>query len=113
MGAKHLQVVSGVGPGMFWLATLAWDYLNYLVPTFAMVIVFAAFDTNAYTNDHRLGLVLLVLLLYGWAALTFVYLVSFAFKSPPTAMVLLIIFNIITGKVKVISLLITFNIITG
>ena len=98
MGAKHLQVVSGVGPGMFWAATLVWDYLNYLIPSFAMLIVFAAYGTNAYVDGHRLGLVLLVLLLYGWAALTFVYLVSFLFRSPATAMVILIIFNIVTGQ---------------
>ena len=98
VGAKHLQVVSGVGPGMFWAATLVWDYLNYLIPTFAMLIVFAAYGTNAYVDGHRLGLVLLVLLLYGWAALAFVYLVSFLFRSPATAMVILIIFNIVTGQ---------------
>ena len=83
---------------MFWAATLAWDYLNYLIPAFAMLIVFAAFGTNAYVDGHRLGLVLLVLLLYGWAALAFVYLVSFLFRSPATAMVILIVFNIVTGR---------------
>ena len=83
---------------MFWSATFAWDYLNYLIPAFAMLIVFAAFGTNAYVEDHRLGLVLLVLLVYGWAALAFVYLVSFLFRSPATAMVILIIFNIVTGQ---------------
>ncbi|KAL8611831.1 hypothetical protein ACOMHN_041293 [Nucella lapillus] len=103
VGAKHLQVVSGVGPGMFWLATFLWDYVNYLLPTMAMLIVFAAFDTNAYVEDQRLSLVLLVLLLYGWAALAFVYLVSFLFKSPATAMVLMIIFNIVTGLLTTIS----------
>ncbi|XP_076469399.1 phospholipid-transporting ATPase ABCA3-like [Babylonia areolata] len=106
VGAKHLQVVSGVGPGMFWLATFLWDYVNYLLPTFAMLIVFAAFDTSAYVDGQRLSLVLLVLLLYGWAALAFVYVVSFLFKSPATAMVLLIVFNILTGLVTTITVFI-------
>ncbi|XP_070191694.1 phospholipid-transporting ATPase ABCA3-like [Littorina saxatilis] len=106
VGAKHLQVVSGVGPGMFWLATLAWDYLNYMIPAIVMLVVFAAFDTAPYVEDHRLGLVLLVLMIYGWAALAFVYLVSFLFKSAATAMVILIIFNIVTGLVTTITVFI-------
>ncbi|PVD25014.1 hypothetical protein C0Q70_15511 [Pomacea canaliculata] len=69
VGSKHLQVVSGVSPTMFWLATLVWDYINYLLVCFAMLIVFAAFQTTAYVADDRLGLVLLVLLVYGLAIL--------------------------------------------
>lgn len=83
---------------MFWLATLVWDYINYLLVCFAMLIVFAAFQTTAYVADDRLGLVLLVLLVYGLAILPFVYVVSNMFKSPATAMVMLIIYNIFSGE---------------
>jgi ATP-binding cassette subfamily A (ABC1) protein 3 len=85
---------------MFWLATFIWDYVNYLLPAFAMLVVFAAFQTEAYVGDGRLGIVLFILLLYGWSALAFVYLVSFLFKSAPSAMVILIIFNIVTGNLN-------------
>lgn len=43
-GAKHLQVVSGVGPFAFWLASFAWDMINYIIPCLVLLIVFAAFQ---------------------------------------------------------------------
>ncbi|XP_046544461.1 phospholipid-transporting ATPase ABCA3-like [Haliotis rubra] len=97
VGAKHLQTVSGVGPFVFWLSNLAWDYINYLIPSFLLLIVFAGFQSPAYTEDGRLGIVFLVLLVYGLAVLPFMYALQYMFKSPPTGMVVVIILNIITG----------------
>lgn len=98
VGAKHMQKVSGVGPVVFWLGNLAWDYVNYLLPCFCLLIVFAAFRTEAYINDHRLGIVMLVLVAYGWAVLPLMYLVQFAFRSAPTGTVVVTVFNIFTGE---------------
>lgn len=46
-GAKHLQVVSGVGPFSFWLATFAWDLVNYMIPSLVLLVIFAAFQVLA------------------------------------------------------------------
>ena len=46
-GAKHLQVVSGVGPFSFWVACLAWDFVNYMIPCFVLLVVFAAFQVTS------------------------------------------------------------------
>ena len=47
-GAKHLQVVSGVGPFAFWVASLAWDIVNYMIPCLVLLVVFAAFQVNPH-----------------------------------------------------------------
>ena len=99
VGAKHLQVVSGVGPGSYWLSTFAWDIINYAIPVFGLLIVFAAFQTSAFVNDHRLGIVFLVFMIYGWAVLPFVYLLHYLFKIPATGMVIVSCINLATGMI--------------
>ncbi|KAL8603343.1 hypothetical protein ACOMHN_039706 [Nucella lapillus] len=96
-GAKHLQVVSGVGPLAFWLASFAWDLVNYLVPCLVLLIVFAGFQVEAYTEEGNLGLVLLFLIMFGIAVIPFIYILQFPFKTPATGFVVLIIFAIISG----------------
>ncbi|XP_071081906.1 phospholipid-transporting ATPase ABCA3-like isoform X2 [Haliotis cracherodii] len=103
VGAKHLQTVSGVGPFVFWLSTLAWDYINYLIPSLLLLIVFAGFQSPAYTEDGRLGIVFLILLVYGLAVLPFMYALQYMFKSAPTGMVVIIILNIITGLATLLT----------
>ncbi|KAL3853224.1 hypothetical protein ACJMK2_016780 [Sinanodonta woodiana] len=96
-GAKHLQVVSGVGSAAFWISTFLWDMINYIIPVFAILIVFAAFQTEAYTQDGHLGYVFLIFLMYGWSILPFVYMFNFLFKTPAAGMVAVSMINIITG----------------
>ena len=57
--AKHLQVVSGVSPSSYWLATFAWDLLNCLPVTVLIVVVFLAFNDEGYRED-RIGAVFLL-----------------------------------------------------
>jgi ATP-binding cassette subfamily A (ABC1) protein 3 len=90
-------VVSGVGPAAYWLSNFVWDYINYLVPCLAVLVVFDAFQTEAYASDGRLGIVFLVFVLYGWAVLPFVYLWHFLFKTPAQGMVVVTMLNILTG----------------
>ena len=87
-----------MGPLVFWLGNLMWDYVNYLLPSLLLLVVFAAYGTEAYVEGGRLGVVALVLALYGWAILPFVYLAHFLFSSPPTGMVVIIVFNIFSGE---------------
>lgn len=103
VGAKHLQVVSGVGPGAFWLSTFVWDIINYTIPVLCILVVFAAFQTEAYVNDGRLGIVFLIFMVYGWAVLPFVYLLHYLFKVPATGMVVVSMINLGTGLVFLLA----------
>ena len=91
------QIVSGVGPKVFWFGNLLWDYITYLVPSLLLLVVFAAYGMEAYVEDNRLGLVILILLCFGWAAIPFMYLAHNVFKNPPSGMVIMVIFNILSG----------------
>ena len=98
VGAKHLQVVSGVGPIAFWVSTFLWDLINYTIPVLIILVLFAAFGTDAYVDDHRLGLVFLVFMLYGFSVLPFVYLWHYLFKVPATGMVAVSMVNLLSGR---------------
>ncbi|XP_072014244.1 LOW QUALITY PROTEIN: phospholipid-transporting ATPase ABCA3-like [Amphiura filiformis] len=82
--AKHLQMVSGLDPLTYWLANFAWDMVNYLVIYIILIILFAAFNLDAFAKEN-LGTTAILLILFGWAAIPFVYLLSTMFKTPVTA----------------------------
>ena len=60
--AKHLQFVSGVSVGSFWLANLTWDLLSTSLPVLGSVVLFAAFQVDGYTGDGLAGVFFLLVL---------------------------------------------------
>lgn len=60
-------------------------------------MVFQAFGVKAFIDDHHLVDVLLLLLLYGWAVVPLMYLLSFLFSTAASAYTRLTIFNMISG----------------
>lgn len=60
-------------------------------------VVFQAFGISAFLEDNHLIDVLLLLLLYGWAVVPLMYLLSFLFSTAATAYTRLTIFNMISG----------------
>lgn len=96
--AKHIQFVSGVSPINFWLSTFCWDMINYIIPCIFLIITFVAFNITAYLDPvSHVGHMALLLILYGWAMLPFMYLLSFIFTVPSTGFVWLTMFNILSG----------------
>ncbi|KAG9340457.1 hypothetical protein JZ751_021570 [Albula glossodonta] len=95
--SKHVQQVSGVYLSNFWFSALLWDLVNFLLPCVLMLVVFRAFGVRAFTQDGHLVDVLLLLLLYGWAVVPLMYLLSFLFSTAATAYTRLTVFNIVSG----------------
>uniref|UniRef100_A0A4W6G854 ATP binding cassette subfamily A member 3 n=1 Tax=Lates calcarifer TaxID=8187 RepID=A0A4W6G854_LATCA len=95
--SKHVQQVSGVYLSNFWFSALLWDLVNFLLPCLLMLVVFQAFGVKAFVEDNHLVDVLLLLLLYGWAVVPLMYLLSFFFSTAATAYTRLTIFNMISG----------------
>jgi ATP-binding cassette subfamily A (ABC1) protein 3 len=58
-----------------------------------IIIVFAAFQTDAYVENGRLGVVFLIFLLYGWSFLPLTYNVSFLFSTAASGMVAMTMLN--------------------
>uniref|UniRef100_A0A8C2PU12 ATP binding cassette subfamily A member 3 n=1 Tax=Cyprinus carpio TaxID=7962 RepID=A0A8C2PU12_CYPCA len=83
--SKHVQQVSGVYLSNFWFSALLWDLINFLLPCLLMLLVFQVFSVEAFVAENHLVDVLLLLLLYGWAVIPFMYLLSFLFSTAATA----------------------------
>ncbi|XP_021358402.1 ATP-binding cassette sub-family A member 3-like [Mizuhopecten yessoensis] len=101
--SKHIQFVSGVGSLNFWASTFCWDVINYLMPSLCILVTFWAFDIEAFILDDHIAHILLLFLLYGWAMLPFMYLLSFLFSQPATGYVWLTMFNIIAGVATLLA----------
>lgn len=95
--SKHVQQVSGVYLTNFWFSALLWDLINFLLPCLLMLVVFRVFSVKAFVAQNHLVDVLFLLLLYGWAVIPLMYLMSFLFSTAATAYTRLTIFNIISG----------------
>ncbi|TSK87603.1 ATP-binding cassette sub-family A member 3 [Bagarius yarrelli] len=95
--SKHVQRVSGVYISNFWFSALLWDLINFALPCLLMLVVFCSFGVKAFVEENHLIDVLLLLLIYGWAVIPLMYLLSFLFTSAATAFTRLTIFNIISG----------------
>ncbi|ESO85211.1 hypothetical protein LOTGIDRAFT_221435 [Lottia gigantea] len=106
VGAKHLQKVSGVGTLVYWFSNFAWDFINYLLPCLLILIVFAAFGTEAYISDSNLGYVFLSFLVYGLCILPYGYCLQYMFSTPATGVVVMIILNVFAGLVTLLAVFI-------
>ncbi|XP_042638708.1 phospholipid-transporting ATPase ABCA7 [Orycteropus afer afer] len=95
--AKHLQLMGGLPPTLYWLGNFLWDMCNYLVSACIVVLIFLAFQQKAYVAPANLPALLLLLLLYGWSITPLMYPASFFFSVPSTAYVVLTCINLFIG----------------
>ncbi|XP_054835800.1 retinal-specific phospholipid-transporting ATPase ABCA4 [Eublepharis macularius] len=95
--AKHLQLVSGVSPLVYWLTNFLWDIVNYTVSAALVVAIFIGFKKKAYTSPSNLPVFTALLLLYGWAIIPMMYPASCFFDVPSTAYVALSCINLFIG----------------
>lgn len=89
--AKHLQFVSGVSPTSYWLSSFVWDLINALLPVVITIIIFAAFQVEAFSGP-ALGAIFLVLILTCWASIPFTYMFSFLFSNSLAAFGILMLY---------------------
>ena len=54
-----MQFLSGLVPSGYWLATFAWDFCNFVLPAVLILILFAAFQIDIFTN--AIGPIILLL----------------------------------------------------
>lgn len=78
-GAKHLQLLAGVRPSLYWLASYVWDVFFFLVASALIIVVLVLFDFAPLTSE--LGPTITCVVMFGLAVVPFGYLVSLPFKS--------------------------------
>ncbi|XP_071439608.1 phospholipid-transporting ATPase ABCA1-like isoform X2 [Hetaerina americana] len=101
--SKHLQMVSGVNRTIYWIASYAWDSMNYLVSATLCIFIFMAFDEQAYVSEKNIKGLILLLVLYGWASIPLMYPASFIFSVPSSAFVALGCANLFIGIVTTVA----------
>ena len=66
--AKQLQFVSGIKPYIYWIANYVWDIINYILPCFICISLFAIFNVKSYTTEENFSSLICLMLMYGWAS---------------------------------------------
>ncbi|KAM4820229.1 ATP-binding cassette sub-family A member 17-like isoform 2-T3 [Thomomys bottae] len=89
--SKQVQFVSGVCLTAFWFSALLWDLISFLIPTLLLLVVFLYYNEEAFTQNENALAVVLMLMLYAWAIIPFIYLVSFSFDNAGNACVKLVV----------------------
>ncbi|XP_068789923.1 ATP-binding cassette sub-family A member 13 [Struthio camelus] len=96
-GTKRLQHITGLGYKAYWLANFFCDMLFYMVPVTLCVGVITAFQLSAFTFRENLAATVLLLILFGYATLPWMYLVSRFFSSSDVAFISYISLNFVFG----------------
>eukprot|EP00299_Pterocystis_sp_00344_P020338 c9979_g1_i1.p1 GENE.c9979_g1_i1~~c9979_g1_i1.p1 ORF type:complete len:1406 (+),score=313.41 c9979_g1_i1:2-4219(+) len=95
--AKHLQMLSGCEISTYWAANYLWDFTNYLPFFGCVVFLIYIFDVSPMVVDGGIGAVAVLFLFFGLAIVPFTYFLSYGFKSPSAAQIMLVLFNFVTG----------------
>ena len=96
--AKHLQMVSGLHFATYWLANFMGDLVNFLIPCAGILITFLIFNEDGLVSADQQGRFVLVFLLYAWAMLPLMYLLSYLFTVPSSGFTRIAMFNIFFGN---------------
>ena len=76
---KHQQIVSGVSVKAYWFSNYLMDTLKYWIPAFWCVAMSAAFNITNLISSSAIGMFFLLNFLFGFAMISFTYLMTFAF----------------------------------
>lgn len=63
---KHLQFVSGVKPITYWISAFLWDISMFAFSAMLCVLIFLAFDAQAYVSPDNFPSLLIIMFLYGY-----------------------------------------------
>ncbi|CAI2352681.1 unnamed protein product [Caenorhabditis sp. 36 PRJEB53466] len=102
--SKHMQLLSGIRPWMFWLTAFVWDAVWFVIRIVCFDAIFYIFDITSYTHDFGVILTLtLSMLLYGWTTIPFTYWFQFFFTSAPKGFMMITMYHILTGMIGSIA----------
>ncbi|XP_017044767.1 phospholipid-transporting ATPase ABCA3-like isoform X2 [Drosophila ficusphila] len=96
--AKLLQFVGGVKAWIFWLTQFASDFAIHLITCLIVFIPILFLLEPGYLALSELGILFIVLIIFGFSVIPFIYLMSFFVKNTPTVFIwnaLLFVFTLI------------------
>eukprot|EP00094_Tigriopus_californicus_P002639 TCALIF_02551-PA protein Name:"Similar to Abca7 ATP-binding cassette sub-family A member 7 (Rattus norvegicus)" AED:0.06 eAED:0.06 QI:3223/1/1/1/0.88/0.92/28/283/1389 len=100
---KHLQFVSGVQPITYWISAFLWDIAMFIFSACLCVLIFLAFDAQAYVSEDNFPSLLILMFLYGFSSIPLMYPASFLFSVPSSAFVTLSCTNLFIGIITTVT----------
>jgi len=92
--------MAGVNPLVFWISNFIWDFIVYMVLASMLALILYLFDERkTFHENGGFGTLMFLYTLLGLAGIPYAYILSFPFKSAPTAYSILITSTIVTGVV--------------
>ncbi|XP_006867848.1 PREDICTED: ATP-binding cassette sub-family A member 12 [Chrysochloris asiatica] len=102
--SKQLQHISGIGVTCYWVTNFIYDMVFYLVPVAFSIGVIAIFQLPAFYSENNLGAVSLLLLLFGYATFSWMYLLAGLFHETGIAFITYVCVNLFFGINTIVSL---------
>uniref|UniRef100_A0A8C0U8M7 ATP binding cassette subfamily A member 12 n=1 Tax=Cyanistes caeruleus TaxID=156563 RepID=A0A8C0U8M7_CYACU len=101
--AKQLQHISGIGMTTYWVTNFIYDLVLFMVPIGLSIGVISAFQIPAFCNNSNLVAVFLLLLLFGYASFSWMYLLAGFFKETGMAFIVYVCVNLFFGINTIIT----------
>jgi len=135
VSAKHQQLISGVSIPAYWVSSLTYDCITYIMPAAIALVIIKGFDIAQFVDvrtrcdsclaspclwcvltsvsvyasqDGTFPATLLLFALYGPASAAFVYMLSFLFKSHSMAQNIVLLLNLIAVILMLVSSIMEF-----
>lgn len=90
LNTKHLQIISGISSASYWFSNFIFELIKYYFTGGLCILLIWGFDSYA---DY----LYLLYILYGFAMVSFTYLLSFLFKLESSAQNFVILINFFFG----------------
>ncbi|XP_009634881.2 ATP-binding cassette sub-family A member 12 [Egretta garzetta] len=101
--AKQLQHISGIGMTSYWVTNFVYDLVLFTVPIGLSIGVISSFQIPAFCNNNNLLAVFLLLLLFGYATFSWMYLLAGFFKETGMAFIVYVCVNLFFGINTIIT----------
>lgn len=82
---------------VYWCTAFVWDYMIFAISCVLLIIVFAIFQETGWSTGLELARITLVLVVFGFSALPFTYLVTRMFSSPTAGFTMVSVIYIFCG----------------
>lgn len=94
---KHMQRVFGVGTTLYWFVSVCWDMLIVLFSVLIAGAIIWSFQMPIYTTRLNFPAIVLLLLLFGWAMISVVYILEKFFDEPSIAFMVIYCLALFVG----------------
>jgi len=94
---KHMQRIFGVGTTLYWLVAIVYDMVIVLFSVLVAGCIIWSFQMPIYTTRLNFPAIMLLLLLFGWAMISVVYILEKLFEEASIAFMVIYCLALFVG----------------